>query len=175
MQLLGSGSSLSVQIRGVGSVNAGNSPLILLDNSAIAMGSINRISIQSIESVEVFKGADAVVFGTQGANGVVAFYSKTGTEVNPVSSEGFFPIKNIGYHYEREFYAPKYDVVRPEHIKPDERVLLYWNPSIKTTSLGKASLEFYNHDLESSIRVILNGLSAEGLPMHSVIDYQIRK
>lgn len=175
VQLLGSGSSLSVQIRGVGSVNASNAPLILLDNSPIAMESINRIPVQSIESVEVFKGADAVVFGTQGANGVVAFYSKTGSDVNPVSSEGFFPIKNVGFHYPREFYAPRYDVVRSEHIKPDERVLLYWNPSIGTTSSGKASLEFYNHDLESSIKIILNGLSAEGLPMHSVTEYQIRK
>jgi hypothetical protein len=174
VQLLGSGTSLSVQIRGVGSVNAGNAPLILLDNSPIAVESINRIPVQSIESVEVFKGADAVVFGTQGANGVVAFYSKTGSEVNPVSSEGFFPIKNVGYHYPREFYSPKYDVVRPEHVKPDERVLLFWNPTIRTNS-GKASLEFYNHDLESPVKAVINGLSADGLPIHSVINYQIKK
>jgi len=174
VQLFGSGSNLSVQIRGTGSVNAGNSPLILLDNTTVNAETMNRIPIESIESVEIYKGADATIFGTQGANGAIAFYSKTGI-LETKSSGGFLTISNLGYQVPKEFYTPKYDVVKSEHVKPDERSVLLWKPNIETNLEGKVFIQFYNHDLETTVVGQVEGISKSGYPIKGNFSYQVKK
>ena len=170
VQVTGFGADMSVSIRGSGT------PLILVNDIPVSLESINMIPAQSIESVDVFKSSDAAIFGIRGGNGVIAFYTKSGgNSYSPPSSEGYFPLRNFGYHVPKEFYSPKYDVAKPEHVKPDERIVLYWNPIIKTNEQGKAVIEFYNHDFESSVHGIVQGLTNDGVPLYSKIEFQIVK
>jgi hypothetical protein len=174
VQVNGSGNNLTVQIRGVGSINAGNAPLILLDNVPVSVDAINRIPVQSIESVEVFKGADATVFGTQGANGVIAFYSKSGSSAVE-TIPGMMKLTSIGYQVPKMFYAPKYDIKKPEDIKPDERITLFWNPSVRSGENGKVTLSYYNHDIDAPIHVVLQGITKFGQPVYQYFSYKISK
>lgn len=174
VQVNGSGNNLTVQIRGVGSINAGNAPLILLDNVPVSVDAINRIPVQSIESVEVFKGADATVFGTQGANGVIAFYSKSGSSAVE-TIPGMIKLTSIGYQVPKMFYAPKYDIKKPEDIKPDERITLFWNPSVRSGENGKVTLSYYNHDIDAPIHVVLQGITKFGQPVYQYFSYKISK
>lgn len=106
--------------------------------------------------------ARAAIFGAQGANGVIAVYTKTGSGMNYKSVGGTLVTKYGGYASPREFYSPKYDVKTAENAITDSRATIYWNPSIKTDAAGKAKLEFYNTDVAKRQLIIVEGMDAEG-------------
>ena len=73
------GSSPSIRIRGISSINAGNDPLIILDGAPYD-GSLNDISTQDIESMTVLKDAASnALYGARGANGVIIVTTKKGS------------------------------------------------------------------------------------------------
>jgi len=91
------GGGISVNIRGSGSINAGNNPLYVvdglpLDNSAAVTGSsanflksnaprnpLNSINPADIQSIEILKDASATaIYGSRGANGVVLITTRSG-------------------------------------------------------------------------------------------------
>ena len=63
------------QLRGVGSVNAGKSPLIVIDG--IPGGDMRAITQEDIESIDVLKDASAgAIYGTRAAAGVILITTK---------------------------------------------------------------------------------------------------
>lgn len=69
---------ISIRIRGFGSVNGTNAPLIVVDGSPYG-GSLNDINPQDIESISVLKDASsAALYGNKAANGVVLVTTKKG-------------------------------------------------------------------------------------------------
>lgn len=163
VQVFVSGLAVSVRIRGVGSANAGTDPLYLLDNAPVDAGTLLQINPRDVSSIDVFKDpARAAIFGAQGANGVIAVYTKTGSGMNYKSVGGTLVTKYGGYASPREFYSPKYDVKTAENAITDSRATIYWNPSIKTDAAGKAKLEFYNTDVAKRQLIIVEGMDAEG-------------
>ncbi|WP_268034506.1 SusC/RagA family TonB-linked outer membrane protein [Algoriphagus sp. PAP.12] len=84
------GGTLNVRIRGVGSINAGNDPLYIVDGVQVNNGGLSgqgsqnalaSINPNDIESIEVLKdAAAAAIYGAQAANGVVLITTKRGTK-----------------------------------------------------------------------------------------------
>jgi TonB-linked SusC/RagA family outer membrane protein len=73
------GSTGSMQIRGVNSINANTSPFIVLDGIPF-YGNTNDINPNDIESIEILKDASAVaIYGTRGSNGVILITTKRGS------------------------------------------------------------------------------------------------
>ncbi len=63
----------------------------------------------------------------------------------------------------REFYAPKYDVLKlDDWLKPDLRNLVHWAPNLKTDTTGKTSISFYNSDNTGRIQVVVEAISETG-------------
>ena len=82
VQLLSSngqpGASPTVRIRGVGSINAENSPLYVVDGIPYD-GDISNINTMDIESMTILKdAAAAALYGARGANGVILVTTKKG-------------------------------------------------------------------------------------------------
>jgi TonB-linked SusC/RagA family outer membrane protein len=80
------GSSPSVLIRGVNSINASTSPLIVIDGAPFSNlgGSLNDINPNDIASIEVLKDASAVaIYGTRGSSGVILVTTKRGKTGKP--------------------------------------------------------------------------------------------
>ena len=72
------GGSNTIRIRGYGSMQASNDPLIILDGSPYD-GSMSDINPQDVESLSVLKDASAAaIYGNRGANGVVLITTKKG-------------------------------------------------------------------------------------------------
>ncbi len=72
------GGSVSVRIRGIGSFNAGNEPLYVVDGVPLAV-SLNSINPNDIERIDVLKdAASAAIYGSRGSNGVVLITTKKG-------------------------------------------------------------------------------------------------
>src|SRR5436190_1279010 len=69
----------SINIRGVRSLTASNSPLFVVDGIPLSTGGIENINPGDIESIDVLKDASATaIYGSRGANGVVIVTTKQG-------------------------------------------------------------------------------------------------
>jgi len=69
----------TINIRGVRSLTASNTPLFVVDGIPIISGSIDNINPGDIESIDVLKDASATaIYGSRGANGVVILTTKQG-------------------------------------------------------------------------------------------------
>ncbi len=69
----------SITIRGIGSMNASSSPLIIVDGAPYE-GSIKDINSNDVESMSVLKDASAsAIYGHRGANGVILITTKKGS------------------------------------------------------------------------------------------------
>ncbi len=84
------GGGSNIIIRGVSSINASNSPLIVIDGFPIKDGynktenPLNSINPADIESIEVLKDASSsAIYGTQAANGVILVTTKKGKSGKP--------------------------------------------------------------------------------------------
>ncbi|MGB3585555.1 MAG: TonB-dependent receptor plug domain-containing protein, partial [Tunicatimonas sp.] len=73
------GTNGSIQIRGINSISASNSPLIVVDGIPFA-GNIRDINPNDISSVEILKDASAAaIYGSRAASGVILITTKLGT------------------------------------------------------------------------------------------------
>ena len=90
------GVSSNINIRGMGSINAGNTPLYVIDGVPVISGSINSMSSDSgldimstintndIASITVIKDAAAAsLYGSRAANGVIIITTKQGQQGKP--------------------------------------------------------------------------------------------
>lgn len=92
------GSLGSIRIRGERSLNAGNSPLYVVDGVPLMSASaIETLNPRDIESIDILKDASATaIYGSRGANGVVLVTTKQGkTGRMSVDYTGTLTISNI--------------------------------------------------------------------------------
>ena len=61
-------------IRGIGSINSSNDPLILVDGAEIS--DLSTINPNDVKSVDVLKDASSSIYGVRGANGVILITTK---------------------------------------------------------------------------------------------------
>lgn len=87
------GGGANITIRGVSSINASNSPLIVIDGFPIKAGynknenPLNSINPADIASIEVLKDASSsAIYGTEAANGVILVTTKKGKSGKPTIS-----------------------------------------------------------------------------------------
>ena len=72
--------TVSIRVRGGGSISQSNDPLVLIDGVS---GSLNDISADLIESIDVLKDASSTsIYGARAANGVVVITSKRGLAID---------------------------------------------------------------------------------------------
>jgi TonB-linked SusC/RagA family outer membrane protein len=87
------GENPTIRIRGIGSVNASASPLVVVDGIPFD-GNLSNINPNDIESMNVLKDATATaLYGSRAANGVILLTTKTGKKgkdaaINVYSSYG---------------------------------------------------------------------------------------
>lgn len=74
-------SSPTMDIRGVGSITGGSSPLILVDGSAVEAADLANMNQQDVESISILKDASAAsIYGARAAFGVILVTTKRGKE-----------------------------------------------------------------------------------------------
>jgi len=82
------GENPDIRIRGIGSVNAGADPFIVLDGAPFG-GSLSNINPNDIESITVLKDASSTaLYGSRAANGILQITTKSGKGTPKVSISG---------------------------------------------------------------------------------------
>lgn len=80
------GRTAGVQVRGINSITANRSPLIVVDGIPLSEdASTNDINANDIASMEILKDASAVaIYGVRGSNGVILITTRRGATGKPV-------------------------------------------------------------------------------------------
>ena len=98
----------TIQLRGMTSINAGKSPLIVIDG--FPGGDIRSLNQDDIKSIDVLKDASAgAIYGTRAASGVILITTKSGSNTNG----------KVKLTYSTEL-RKKQDYGKPEMLSPDE-------------------------------------------------------
>lgn len=155
------------------SIRGGGTPLFLLNGMQVDQDVItSTLNVNDVESIDILKGASAAIYGGRGGNGVIAINTKKGY-VYHAPSVGIHTMKYPGYYKAKEFYSPNYDVASEPRDTLDVRNTLYWNPSIKTDSNGKAQIRFFTSNVSSAYKIIVEGISEDGIPGNNSCDLTV--
>ncbi|WP_203257419.1 hypothetical protein [Hyunsoonleella ulvae] len=96
--------------------------------------------------------------------GVVSIYTYGGNGIAALEvPKGIYKGSIAGFSTQREFYAPKYETLKPEDWDiPDLRSVIHWVPSMYTDEKGEAQLEFYNDDTIGDKLIIIEAITPDG-------------
>lgn len=141
------------------------SPLFLIDGMETEdIQDLSFFTASDVESISVFKGASAAIFGFRGGNGVISITLKKGADIRrSLPPPSLAVVKPFGYQKPVEFYTPKYDVDSVlKNPKPDLRTTIYWNPKLVADSIGNVHVEFYTADKMSDYNIVFEGITNKG-------------
>lgn len=166
-----------VQVQGNSiSIRGGLKPTILLDDVVNDLVNIGTIPMGDIDHIDIFySGAQTAAFGSRGADGIIAIYTKTGS-INTAFERyvrGKISRTVEGFQVPRQFYAPKYLLDQEYDKVPDYRPTLYWDPYVLFLD-GEAKLDFYTSDFRSRYIVIAEGISGSGRIITAISDFEVK-
>ncbi len=141
-------------------------PELFLDEISTQADVLEGIPVSNIAYIKVFRPPFFGAFGG-GGGGAIAVYTRKGNDTRNAPNTGGLEYAILGgYSPYKEFYSPNYST--PQAVNdPDLRTTLYWNPFILTDPKNhKVKLEFYNNDVSNKLRIILEGVNADGKLAH---------
>jgi len=98
-----------IRVRGMGSISASVTPLVVVDGFPIPDG-LSSVSMGDVESIEVLKdAASAAMYGSRAAGGVILVTTKSGN-----IKKSKIPVQNV-YRYSYSFKTSGYDEYRRIH------------------------------------------------------------
>ncbi len=152
-------------------------PKYVLNDMESDISTLSYIPVSQVDRIEIFKGPDAVAHGLNTIGGVIAVYTKSGFGKTPKEAEaelGLYIMTLPGLQAPREFFSPDYAKDKPEHVKPDIRSLVHWQPKVVTDSTGKAKVEFWTTDNTGTIDIEVQGLTYGGKPVVSKATVEVK-
>lgn len=151
-------------------------PMFMVDGMPVEVDYIQTLSMAEIEKIDIVKpGPMASIYGSRGANGVIAFTLKRGGGGGNSSTRyrGMAVYRGPTYHAARQFYMPQYDA--PQQVEtPDLRTTLFWSPNVQTDSTGSAQFSFYAADAATTYHARLQGFTTSGALGQGTAQIQVR-
>ena len=168
----------------------GGTPSFFLDEMPIPTSQLRDINVSNIAYVKVFTSqfmaglnnsvstnmTEAKINGkvqtvtvatdNHASNAAIVMYSKRGGDLNSdskgINTNGLDYKLYYGYTGNKEFYSPNYAEKSLDNVK-DLRTTLFWNPWITLDKTNqKFKITFYNNDISTAFRVILEGMDSKG-------------
>ncbi len=135
------GEAPKIQIRGISSVNAGASPLVVVDGQPIPDG-LAFVNPADVESVEVLKdAASAAIYGSRGASGVILITTKSGKVDKPKY--------NLKYSLGQKRDYKRYDIMSSSEyvtLLYNEAKLRYQDSAAYTVGFTSAQLLAFSNN-----------------------------
>jgi hypothetical protein len=138
---------------------------LFLNEVPVDAGTLANVYLSDVAYIKVLRPPFYGAMGG-GGGGALAVYTRKGDELKG----GFAGLEHIllpGYTPIKQFYSPDYAEAQRNAAQPDLRQTLYWDPDMQTDGENrKLRFSFYNNDLSHSLRVTIQGLSADGRMIH---------
>jgi hypothetical protein len=144
----------------------GGTPQLYLDEMAVDAQLISSIPVTDIAYVKVFRPPFVGGMGG-GSGGAIAIYTRKGGDIAVEPGKGLAKNVVMGYTPIRQFYSPNYSTYDKRNEQPDMRTTLHWAPVVTTNpKKSSATIVFYNNDVTKAFRIIIEGMTKEGLLTH---------
>ena len=166
------------RIRGSNSINLSTTAQVLVDGAPVTDDYAASINIHDVEFIDIVRGlSSSSIFGSQGANGIVAIYLRKdrGYAKNAFTSQYQSKVLMDGYHQAREFYSPDYSTSFAGAEKPDLRTTLYWSPLVRANENGNAYFSFFTGDSLTDYIIDVQGMTSDGRPFVIRKEFQVKK
>lgn len=133
------GTSATIRIRGIGSINAGSSPLYVVDGVPFD-GDIASLNLSDIENMTVLKdAASAALYGSRAANGVIIVTTKKGkTGKTQINFDGRIGVNQRAY--------PTYDMVKDPATYIEKVYEALYNGAIYNSKMSPAEANIYANE-----------------------------
>ncbi|HPE23861.1 MAG TPA: TonB-dependent receptor, partial [Bacteroidales bacterium] len=97
--------------------------------------------------------------------GAIVITTKRGRYQDPDTPLSNIAVINpLGYQAPAEFYSPRYETEQSRSIgPPDLRTTIHWEPDVNISPEGVAAFGFYTADTPASYRVLIEGVTSDGL------------
>ena len=140
-----------------------NSSLFLIDGMIADPAMVEALNPVEVTRIELLKNAGtAGIYGVRAANGVIAIYTRKGGGAE-LPAGNSVTTTMTGFTTPREFYVPRYETATAGFT--DRRDVLFWQPLGQNDADGRANLRFPLSDTAKRLRLIIEGLTSEGVPM----------
>ncbi len=168
------------------SIRGGGMPLFMIDGIEVnALGGgaegiireIKSLRMSEIDKVEILKsGVNMAIFGSKGADGVIAIYRKTGSSNNYADNyvKGRIITNIQGFHKAMKFYSPGYTPDNINNPQPDYRPTLYWDPELLFEN-GKADFGFFTSDELAQYVIFVEGITKNGKICFGTTSFSVNK
>lgn len=166
------GAGLDIRIRGI-STNGDASPVVIIDGY---QGDLNTLNPNDIESITVLKDAQAAIYGTVGANGIILITTKSGrrdmpTQVDFNSSFGLqettrvLPLLNATEYAVilNESYAANGQILPFPDISGVGRGTDWQNELFQTAPLMDNNVRVYGGSSKMNYSISASDLRQEGI------------
>lgn len=144
-------------------------PVLTIDNRTVFTGIDNtvgdylmRLDPMSIDKVEISNVAGSYV-GANGSYGLVAIFMKKNRTPD---RNHFQPLTIKGYVTPSEFRGPDYADATEDHTQFDQRTTIYWGRDLKVGAKGSKDFWFYTSDRAGQYRIVIEGVTEKGMPVH---------
>ena len=177
------GSPVSIQLRGVNTIQGGSQPMVLIDGVEMGATALGTIDLNSVERVEVVQGAAAAtIYGAQGANGVIQIFTKKGKggkahiDVSSrISQDAYINLGNVHQPYNHSFKTDDngniVQLTDGEYIPLKMNEFSQWGdaiwengPTAKNNKPYKGGNKYYDHIAQTFRNAITknNNISVSG-------------
>jgi hypothetical protein len=150
--------------------------LILLDGYEVNqanLSSVLTLPMNIVDRIDVLNASP--LYGVRGGNGVINIITLSGIRRAPEKPgpNYIYTVLN-GYDVPRIFYSPNYENKAEQTFLPDYRSTIFWQPNLNIEKNRKSAIQYFNADNPAKIRLIVEGVTREGIPVTGRTSYEVK-
>ncbi|MEZ2414807.1 TonB-dependent receptor [Muriicola sp. E247] len=127
---------------------------------------INLVSYIDVERIELLLGAEASVYGSRAAGGVIQIFTRSGSDIEYLARKDA-EVLYQGFHESMSFEEYRNNRKRKRSAEGIANTL-YWEPQLLTDSNGKAEIRLARPAIDSPMRVVVKAVTENGLKGNTV-------
>lgn len=138
-----------------------NGIAFFLNEVPVSRDVLDNLTFSDISLIKTYVGAESSIIGPY--SGVIAVYTKKGIGVGKsILDKAFAKTRINGYAVSREFFSPNYELNVDASVYGDNRITLFWKPTVNFDAKNSSLIQFYNNDAAKKIKVVVQGMDADG-------------
>lgn len=150
-------------------------PLVLMDGVPVFnMGKIIAIDPLKIKRLDIIR--DRYFWGPAAAEGIMNYTTYKGDLGGLDMDPHAVVLDYEGLQLQRVFYSPVYDTEDQVASRlPDFRNVLYWSPTLSSSTQEKKQVSFFTGDQEGQYIGVIQGMTADGTAGSQVFNFEVKK
>jgi len=150
-------------------------PLVILDGVPVFnIDKVIALDPLKIRRLDVMR--ERYFWGPAEAEGILSYTTYKGDLGGLEMDPHAVVLDYEGLQLQRVFYSPAYETdAQVASRLPDFRNVLYWSPSLNSSTQGKKQVSFYTGDQVGKYIGVIQGMTADGVAGSQVFNFEVKK